>query len=164
MRGAASVLLVMAVLLAACAATDTPTPTTRASTPPGLEGIAAAYLDLVAPANAATCDMNVVLSKSAPALADLKRGSADYAAALATHIDGLRAMPWPPELIEDANDLIDALVVDETHTRAMAEADSFDTFIEADNALIASNSVSSAAAARIRKDLGLPIAEVPCPA
>lgn len=161
MRRAASALLI-AALVSACAATDMPSPTARASTPPGLESIAATYQDLVAISNQATCDMNAVLSQSAPALADLKRGSADYAASLASHIDGLRATPWPPELADDANDLIDALAADETHTRAMAEADTFDSFIAADNALIASNSVSSAAAARMRKDLGLPTGEAPC--
>jgi hypothetical protein len=162
MRRAASVLLVLTLLLPACAASETPTPTARASTPPGLESIGAAYLDLVATSNAATCDFNVVLSQSAPALADLKRGSAAYEATLAELIDGLRAIPWPPELTGDAKNLMDALVADETHTQAMAEADTFDSFIAADNELIAANSVSSDAATRVRDDLGLPSGENPC--
>lgn len=163
MRRNPSALLVAALLLPACAATMTPSPTLRASTPPGLEAISAAYVDLVAPFNAATCAFNVVLSQSAPALADLKRGSTVYAAALADVIDGLRAAAWPPELADDANDLIDALVIDETHTRAMAAADTLDSFIAADDKLIAANSISSAAAKQLRNDLGLPIGEPPCP-
>jgi hypothetical protein len=64
----ASALLVVALILAACAETLTPSPTPRASVPPGLEAIAASYVDLVAPFNTATCDFNVVLSQSAPCL------------------------------------------------------------------------------------------------
>ena len=158
----ASALLVAALLLPACAATITPSPTPRASTPPGLEAIAASYVDIVAPFNVATCEFNTVLSKSAPALSDLKRGSADYVATLADVIDGLRAAAWPADLAADANDLIDALVVDETHTRAMAAADTFDSFIAADDKLIAANSISSAASKQLRKDLGLPTGEPPC--
>lgn len=166
MRRAASALLVVALLLPACVNTVKPTlrlePTPGPSTPPALKAIAASYLDLVAPLDAATCDFNAVLSQPAPALADLKRGSADYVTALATPIDGLRAIRWPAELAGDANDLIDALVVEETHTREMAEADTLDSFIAADNQLIAANSVSSAAAKQLRQDLGLATAEHPC--
>jgi len=162
MRRAASVLLVVGLLLTACAATDTPEPTAQASTPAALKEIAASYRDLVAPLDRATCDFNVVLSQSAPALTDLKRGSAEYLAALATVIDGLRAVPWPSELTQDANALMDSLVADETPTRAMAEADSMSSFITADGQLIEANSLSSAAAAQLRKDLGLPLGEFPC--
>jgi hypothetical protein len=162
MRPAASVLLVMALLLTACTATESPTPTAQASTPAALKEIAASYRDLVSPLDRATCDFNVVLSQPAPALTDLKRGSADYVAALATVIDGLRALPWPSELTDDANDLIDALVADQAPTRAMAEADSMSSFITADGQLIEANSVSSAAAKQLRKDLGLPTGEAPC--
>jgi hypothetical protein len=161
MRRAASVLLALA-LFTACAATETPSPTPRASTPAALKDIAASYRDLVSPLDRATCDFNVVLSQSAPALTDLKRGSAEYLAALATAIDGLRAMPWPSELADDANSLIDALVADEVPTRAMAEADNMASFIRADGQLIEANSVSSAAAKQLRKDLGLPTGESPC--
>jgi hypothetical protein len=161
MRDAASVLLVLA-LLTACAATETPSPTARSSTPAALKEIAASYRDVISPLDDATCDFNVVLSKSAPTLTNLKRGSADYLAALATAIDGLRDLPWPSELTDDANDLIDALVADQAPTRAMAEADSMSSFITADGQLIEANSVSSAAAKQLRKDLGLPTAEAPC--
>jgi hypothetical protein len=54
MRSAASVLLVLALLVSACAATETPSPAAGSSTPPGLEGIAANYLGRVAISNAAT--------------------------------------------------------------------------------------------------------------
>lgn len=161
MRSAASVLLVLALLLPACAST-TPSPTARATAPPGLEGIAASYLDLVENSNAATCAFNAVLLQSAPTLADLTRGSAAYAATLATLIGGLRAIPWPGELTQDANDLIDALVTNETLTRAMADSDTLDSFIAADNALIAANGASSAAATQLRNDLGLPRVNNPC--
>jgi hypothetical protein len=162
MRGAVSVLLVLALLLPACAPTETPSPTAQPSTPAALKEIAASYRNLVSPLDRATCDFNVVLSQPAPALADLKRGSADYLAALATAIDGLRALPWPSDLTDDANALIDALVADEAPTRAMAHADSMSSFITADGQLIEANSVSSAAAKQVRKDLGLPTGEAPC--
>jgi acetyl-CoA acetyltransferase family protein len=77
-------------------------------------------------------------------------------------IDGLRAVPWPSELTQDANALMDSLVADETPTRAMAEADSMSSFITADGRLIEANGLSSAAAAQLRKDLGLPSGEFPC--
>jgi hypothetical protein len=150
------------LVLAACAATETLSPTPRASTPAALKDVAASYRDLVSPLDRATCDFNVVLSQSAPALSDLKRGSAEYLAALATATDGLRAMPWPSELADDANALIDALVAEEAPTRAMAEADNMASFIRADGQLIDANSVSSAAAKQLRKDLGLPTSESPC--
>ncbi len=161
MRAAASVLLVLA-LTTACAPAETPTPTAGSSTKPGLEGIAATYLDLVATANAATCDFNAVLSQSAPTLPDLTKASADYAVTLQTLIDGLRAIAWPQELTGDANALIDALVVSQTHTRAMADADTLETFIAADNELIAANGTSADAATKVRNDLGLPSGKNPC--
>ncbi len=161
MRAAASVLLVLA-LTTACAPAETPTPSAGASTKPGLEGIAATYLDLVATSNAATCDFNAVLSQSAPTLADLTKASADYAVTLQTLIDGLRAIAWPQELTGDANALIDALVVSQTHTRAMADADTLETFIAADNELIAANGTSADAATKVRNDLGLPSGKNPC--
>lgn len=163
MRPHASALLVAVFLLPACVATMTPSPIERASTPPGLEAIAATYADLAAPFDAATCAFNVVLSQPAPALADLKRGSAAYAAALGDVLDGLRTADWPAGLSDDVKGLIDALVIDETYTRAMAAADTLDSFIVADDKLIAANSISSAAAKQLRKDLGLPIGEAPCP-
>ena len=161
MRRAASALLVVALVLPACAS-PTFSPSPRASTPPGMNAIADGYVDAVAPFNVGTCEFNAVLSQSAPALADLKRGSAVYAAILAGVIDRLRAIAWPAELADDANDLIDALVIDETHSRTMAAADTFDSFIAADDKLIAANSISSAAAKQLRKDLGLPTGEPPC--
>jgi hypothetical protein len=163
MRRDASALVVAALLLPACVATMTPSPIPRASTPPGLEAIAATYVDLVAPFDAATCAFNVVLSQSAPALADLKRGSTAYAASLAEVIDGLRTAHWPAELSDDVDGLIAALTIDQTYTNAMAAADTFDSFVVADDKLIAANSISSAAAKQLRKELGLPIGEAPCP-
>jgi len=158
MRAAASVLLVLA-LLTACAPADTISPTPHSSTP---TGIAATYLDLVATSNAATCDFNAVLSQSAPTLPDLKKASADYAVTLQTLIDGLRGIAWPSDLTADANALIDALVVSQTHTRAMADADTLETFIGADNELIAANGTSADAATKVRDDLGLPSGKNPC--
>jgi hypothetical protein len=161
MRATASVLLVLA-LLSACAQTVTQSPAPGSSTKRGLEGIAATYLDLVATSNAATCDFNAVLSQTAPTLADLTKASADYATTLETLIAGLRAIAWPAELTTDANALTDALVVSQTHTRAMADADSLEAFIAADNDLIAANGVSADAATKVRDDLGLPSGKNPC--
>jgi hypothetical protein len=161
MRAAASVLLILA-FLTACASTDTPSPAPGSSTRPGLEGIAASYLELVATSNAATCDFNAVLSQSAPTLPDLKKASADYVNTLGTLIDGLRAIDWPSELTADASALTDALVVSQTHTRAMADADTLETFIAADNELIAANGVAADAASKVRDDLGLPSGKNPC--
>jgi len=153
--------LLAALLLAACASTPSPT-TPHTSIPPGLEPIAAAYLDLVAQSNKDTCTFNAALSQSAPTLADLKQASADYAESLITLIDGLRALDWPAALTDDAKALTDALTTNQGHARAMAEADTMSTFIAADNQLIEANKASAAAASQLRKDLGLGAAGDPC--
>jgi hypothetical protein len=152
--------LLAALLLAACASPPSVTPHT--SIPPGLEPIAAAYLDLVAQSNKDTCTFNAALSQSAPTLADLKQASADYVETLATLIDGLRALDWPAALADDAQALTDALSTNQGHTRAMADADSMSTFIAADNQLIESNKTSAAAANQLRADLGLGAGGNPC--
>ena len=153
--------LIAALLLAACASTPSPT-TPHTSIPPGLEPIAAAYLDLVAQSNKDTCTFNAALSQSAPTLADLKQASAAYVKTLATLIDGLRELDWPAALTDDAKALTDALATNQGHTRAMAEADSMSTFIAADNQLIESNKISAAAANKLRTDLGLGAGGNPC--
>jgi ABC-type glycerol-3-phosphate transport system substrate-binding protein len=161
MRLARSALLVVALLLSACAGT-TPSPGAHTSTSTGLKGIATSYLDLVAASNKDTCEFNAVLSQSAPALADLTEASANYAATLATLIDGLHQIAWPAEIKQDAKDLIDSLVANETHARAMAEANSLDAFIAADNELIAANGLAAVAATQLRKDIGLGSGGNPC--
>ena len=165
MPRAATALLVAALLLAACAATDTasPSPTVHASIPPGLEGIAGAYLDLADDFNAATCAFNAVLSQSAPALHDLTRGSAYYAISLQALAGGLSDIEWPAELEADAAALIEALAVNQEFAERMAAAETLPLFIEADNQLIASNATSAAAATRLRAHLGLGSAGDPCP-
>lgn len=164
MRPVASALCAV-LLLAACAA-DAPSPshTARSSIPPGLEQIADSYLDLAAPFNTATCRFNVVLSQQAPALAELKLASADYAATLTTLIGGLQAIEWPAEngISRDADDLVSALVATLTYASVMAEAASMSKFIEADNQLIAANLTSAAAATQLRADLGLGGSGNPC--
>ena len=164
MRLAASALLVVVLMLPACAATDTPSSSPGASTPTGMQAIAEGYLDLVEPFNAATCRFNVVLSQTAPALAELKLASADYAATVATLFGGLQAITWPAEngISQDADDLISALVATATHAHAMAEADSMSSFIAADELLIGTNGLSAAAATQLRKDLGLGSGADPC--
>jgi hypothetical protein len=152
--------LLAALLLAACASSPSPTP--RASIPPGLEPIAAAYLDLVDQSNKDTCAFNAALSQSAPTLADLKRASADYAKTLTTLIDGLRALDWPANLADDAEALAVALDANLSRTHTMAEADTMSTFIAADNQLIEANKASAAAASQLRTDLGLGAAGDPC--
>jgi hypothetical protein len=159
MRRAASALLT-GLLLAACASAPTATP--RVSIPPGLEPIAAAYVDLVAQSNEATCTFNAALSQSAPTLSDLQRASADYAKSVANLIDGLRALDWPADIADDAQTLIDALTTNEGRTREMVAADSMSTFITADNQLIEANKASAAAATQLREDLGLGSAGDPC--
>ena len=159
MRRAASALLA-GLLLAACASQPSPTP--RASIPPGLEPIAAAYLDLVVKSNAATCTFNAALSQSAPTLSDLQQASADYAKSVANLIDGLRALDWPPDIADEAATLMDALTTNEGHTREMVAADSMSSFITADNKLIEANQASAAAATQLRTDLGLGSAGDPC--
>lgn len=156
MRRPASLLLALALVLPACARTDTPSPTARASTPTALQGIADAYLELAAPFNAATCNFNAVLSQSAPTLADLKRASADYRESLRDLITGLRRLDWPTELGDDASALIYALGTNVGHTGNMARAETLSEFIAADDRLIAANKVSAAAAKQLRTDLGLP--------
>jgi hypothetical protein len=159
MRRAASAVLA-GLLLAACASQPSSTP--RASTPHGLEAIAASYMTLVARSNAATCTFNAALSQSAPTLSDLQRASADYAKSVANLIDGLRALDWPADIADDAQALIDALTTNEGHTRAMAAADTMSSFIAADNQLIEANKASAAAATQLRTDLGLGSAGDPC--
>ena len=159
MRQVASIALAL-TLLAAC--TSTPSLTPPASIPPGLEPIAAAYLDLVAQSNKATCTFNVALSQSAPTLADLQRASADYATSVANLIGGLRALDWPADIADDAATLIDALTTNEGRTREMVAADSMSSFITADNQLIEANKASAAAATQLRTDLGMASAGDPC--
>jgi hypothetical protein len=165
MRRAILALVALALVLAACASpipSPTPSPTAGSSTPPGLAGIAARYLEVASALNEATCTFNAVLSRAAPTLADLKRGSTAYATGLAALINGLRAIDWPAELAEDAYALIDAKEADETLVRAMAAADSLAEFITADDQLIEANRTSAAAASQLRRDLGLASAGNPC--
>ena len=157
MARTASVVLLSLLLLAGCAPAITPTPKPRPSSPE-----AAAYLELVAAANAATCTFNAVLSQSAPTLADLKQASADYADSRDALIRGLGAIFWLPPTSADAGDLVAALSDDENTARAMASAASLSAFIAADNQLIAHNAVTGEAAHRLRQDLGLPSAGNPC--
>jgi hypothetical protein len=159
MRRVASALLAC-LLLAACASQPSPTP--RASIPPGLEPTAAAYLRLVDDSNAATCTFNAVLSQSAPALADLTRASGDYARSLESLGNGMADIQWPAELAGDANEVIQALAVNQGFAEAMAAADTMSTFITADNQLIEANKASAAAATPLRTDLGLGSAGDPC--
>jgi hypothetical protein len=159
MRQVASVALAL-TLVAACSSPPSPTP--PASIPPGLEPLAAAYLDLVVQSNKATCTFNAALSQSAPTLSDLHQASADYAKSVANLIDGLRALDWPAGIADDAATLIDALTTNEGHTREMVAADSMSTFITADNQLIEANKASAAAATQLRTDLGLGSAGDPC--
>ena len=153
------------ILLAACATNSplpSPSPTARPSIPPGLERIAASYLALVDASNAATCSFNAALSQPAPALADLKRASADYAESVKTLLTALRRLDWPEELGDDASQLIYALGTNYERTQAMAAAETLDDFIVADEQLIEANKVSAAAATQLRTDLGLGSAGNPC--
>src|SRR6185503_10640930 len=118
------------------------------SVPPGLEVIAAGYLDLVDVSNAATCTFNAALSQSAPALDDLKRASADYAESLIAFTTGLRKVEFPAEMEEDVVALDHAFATNYGYVRDMATADTLDAFIEADDQLIESNKASAAAATR----------------
>ena len=152
--------LLAAFLLTSCAATESAAP--RPSIQPGLEQIAAAYLKAADSSNAATCTFNAVLSQSAPALADLKRASIDYAESLEGLADGLADIKWPAELEADATELIDALAVNQGFAEAMARAATLSAFIEADNQLIEANAISADAAAQLRTDLGLGSARNPC--
>ena len=156
--------LLAAFLLTSCAATESAAPSATAvpSIPPGLEQIAAAYLKAADSSNAATCTFNAVLSQSAPALADLKRASIDYAESLEGLADGLTDIEWPAELEADATELIDALAVNQGFAEAMARAATLSAFIEADNQLIEANAISADAAAQLRTDLGLGSARNPC--
>jgi hypothetical protein len=157
-------LLVAALLLAACAApeTESPSATLRPSFPPGFERIAATYLDLIAVGNAATCNFNAVLSQSAPALADLKRASSAYAFTIEKLAKDLAHVDWPTSVRADAFELVDALLVDRALAAAMGAAETLDAFIEADNQLIEANKTSAAAATQLRHDLGLGPAGNPC--
>jgi len=157
MHRAASALLAGALLLNACSASQTDTPS-----PPAPSTPAAAFLDLVAPAHAATCTFNAVLSQSAPRLDDLKRASTAYADSLATLAAGLRVIDWPADAAGDASGLVQALSADEAIARTMAAAATLDDFIAADNRLITSNKATTAASDRLRKDLGLPGTGNPC--
>ena len=156
-------LLAAVFMLTACTAVaPSPSQTARPSIPVGLEQVADAYLDLADDFNAATCSFNVVLSQSAPVLTDLTKASADYAENLETLARGLDAIAWPSALEADATELIDALAVNQAFAEAMAEADTFDAFIDADDQLIASNITSAAAATQLRADMGLGSAGNPC--
>jgi hypothetical protein len=161
MRRAASALLA-GLLLAACASNPQSTGTPAPSIPRGLEQIAASYLKLVDDSNAATCSYNAVLSQSAPALADLTRASADYAMSLESLGNGLADIEWLAGLGGDANELIQALAVNQGFAEGMAGADTMSTFITADNQLIEANKASAAAATQLRTDLGLGSAGDPC--
>jgi hypothetical protein len=157
MHRAASALLAGALLLSACTQAQTDTPS-----PPAPSTPAAAFLELVTPAHAATCTFNAVLSQSAPRLDDLKRASAAYADSLATLVAGLRAIQWPADAAADGSSLIEALTADEAIARAMAAAATLDDFIAADNRLITSNQSTSGASDQLRRDLGLSAAGNPC--
>ena len=161
MRPAAA--LLAALLLAACTtAPPSPSSTARPSVPPGLEVIAAGYLDLVDVSNAATCTFNAALSQSAPALDDLKRASADYAESLIAFTTGLRKIEFPAEMEGDVVALDHAIGTNHGHVSDMATAETLDAFIEADNQLIEANKVAASAATQLRADLGLGPAGNPC--
>ena len=152
-------LLVATVMLAACAApaTESPSeasPPAPAPSPVDVAALSTAYAAMVETVNEVKCAANIDLSTGD--LAASQQARLNVADALAVFGDALRDLEFPAAMQQMQDDMLQAVAAEKRSSRALGEATSVDEY----NSLIAQSnedeSVSGPAGKLIREELGLP--------
>jgi hypothetical protein len=161
-RKGPAVLAVLAVLsaLTACSGSlsgaSTASPKTQPTPrPTSLEALGAAYTKIAKTANAVSCKATAVFSNASSTVAQLKQAAATLAKAIRVAADGMRKLPWPPDIEPDAKALIKVEAATEAAYLAVSQETTRDAVITALNEAYEVSKAAPAAANLLRGDLGI---------